>query len=103
MYIWISLALAADPTAGATVYKTECSACHGTKGDGKGPASVALTPKPASFLDAAFWTAERTDEQLATSIRSGKPGTAMAGFPHLTDQQMADLLAYLRTFQPSGG
>lgn len=47
---------AAQPVAGAEEnFKIVCSPCHGEKGDGKGAAAVALTPKPANFTDPEFW------------------------------------------------
>lgn len=53
-----------------------------------------------SFTDASFWT-DRTDEQLKASIKGGKPGTAMPPFATLTDEQLDDLAAYLRSLQPT--
>lgn len=93
----LSAALAADPAAGKLLYAASCTACHGAAGDGKGPAAVALKPKPTDFT-AAGWLAGRTDTQLATAIRAGRPGTAMMPFTELTDAEVADLVAYLRTF-----
>lgn len=90
-------AMAADAERGKQVYTANCMACHGTQGDGQGPAAMALTPKPSNFTAAAFWDG-RTDEALASSIKSGKPGTSMAPFPQLTDEDMASLVIYLKTF-----
>src|SRR4051794_20546695 len=69
----ISVALAGDPAAGKLLYDASCTACHGVTGDGKGPAAIALKPKPADFTAAAFWVS-RTDDQVALSIRTGRPG-----------------------------
>lgn len=92
-----STVLAADPAAGRTLYAASCTACHGTAGNGKGPAAVALKPRPTDFTNAAWWTG-KTDEQLTVSIRAGRPGTSMTPFTELTDAEVADLVAYLRTF-----
>ena len=35
---------------GSEVYAKRCVGCHGVKGDGKGPASVFLDPKPRNFI-----------------------------------------------------
>lgn len=98
-----ALALAAngDVAKGKTTYSANCMACHGPAGDGAGPAAPALDPKPADFTDAAFWK-DRSDDDLKSVIKSGKPGTTMAPFPQLTDDQLTDLVAYLRTFEPAG-
>jgi high-affinity iron transporter len=97
LVLLIAWVLAADSSAGATTYKAECSACHGNSGNGKGPAAMALTPKPTDFTAAAFQ--EKTDAQISAAIRAGKPGTAMSSYPQLTDAQLADLVAYIRTFK----
>lgn len=92
---------AADPAAGQALYAANCTACHGKAGDGKGPAAIALKPKPADFTSAVFWTPERTDAALAASIVSGKPGTGMSGFTQFSAGEVGDLVAYLRTFAPA--
>ena len=89
----------ADPAAGKALYAANCTACHGAAGDGKGPAAIALKPRPPDFMSAAFW-AGRTDEQTATSIRAGRPGTTMTPFTQLSTSDVAAVVAYLRTLAP---
>jgi mono/diheme cytochrome c family protein len=36
---------------GKEIYEKKCALCHGAKGDGKGPASAGLDPKPTNFKD----------------------------------------------------
>ena len=88
---------AADPAAGKLLYAASCTACHGATGGGNGPAAVALKPKPTDFT-ATGWSAARTDAQLVTAIRAGRPDTGMAPFTELSDADVADLVAYLRVF-----
>ncbi|MFT5586711.1 MAG: high-affinity iron transporter [Cognaticolwellia sp.] len=92
-------ALASDAERGKQVYTANCMACHGTEGNGEGPAAMALTPKPSDFTDAAFWK-DRSDEALASTIKTGKPGTSMAPFPQLNEEDMASLVIYLNTLKP---
>lgn len=101
MLTWIlaSAALAGDPEAGKALYTASCTACHGSSGNGKGPASIALKPKPNDFTVVTYWEG-KTDEQLVTAIRAGRPGTSMTPFTELSDPEVADLIAYLRTFAP---
>lgn len=89
----------ADLKRGQSLYNANCLACHGATGAGDGPASKALRPPPRSFQDPAFWQG-RTDASLATTIRGGRPGTAMMAFGQLSDAEMADLIAFLRTRAP---
>jgi mono/diheme cytochrome c family protein len=100
-----SLALAglASPTQaraadadGAVVYRQNCVACHGSKADGKGPAAAALRPPPTDFTKASFWEG-RTDEQVAASIRAGRPGTPMMPYASLSDAELSALVIWLRS------
>lgn len=91
-------AWAADAAQGQALYTAKCSACHGTDGKGTGPAARALPRKPRDMTAAAFW-AEMTDATLRSIIEAGKPGSPMRGYP-MRDDQMEDLVAYLRTFEP---
>ncbi len=93
-------ALAAEAAKGQSVYTANCMACHGVEGDGKGPAAMALDPKPTDFTSPAFWEG-REDKELKKVIKTGKPGTPMAPFPQLSDADVANLIAYLRKFEPA--
>lgn len=86
-------------TPGEVLYRANCTACHGKKGDGKGPAAIAIRPRPTDFTQAAFWK-DRTDATVVAAIRAGKAGTAMTAFPQLTEAEAADVTAYLRTLAP---
>ena len=90
-------AFAADAASGKLIYEANCTACHGIAGNGKGAAAIALTPKPADFTSAALW-AGKTDAQITASIKSGRPGTSMTGFTQLSEAELANVAAYLRTF-----
>lgn len=96
MILLLSFALAADPAAGKAVFEANCTACHGIAGDGKGPAAMALKVKPADFTQAAWWST-RTDTDVTAAIRTGKPGTPMSAFTQLTDAQLSNTVAYLRS------
>lgn len=96
----LGTAEAADADKGKATYTANCMACHGTNADGKGPAAMALDPKPTDFTKAAFWSG--TDKAgLKKVIKTGKPGTPMAPFPQLSDDDVADLIAYLEGFKPA--
>ncbi|MEL6343907.1 MAG: cytochrome c [Myxococcota bacterium] len=90
----------ADVEKGEALYQSNCMACHGVNADGKGPAAAALQPAPADFTAAAFWEG-KTDEQLTAVIKNGSPNTAMIGFGRLSDEQLADIVAFLRAKAPT--
>ncbi len=94
-----SSALAADAAKGQTVYMANCMACHGVDADGKGPAAAALSPPPVDFTTATWWQG-KSDDDIKSVIRSGKPGTPMMPFAKLSDDDLADLVGFLRTKQP---
>jgi mono/diheme cytochrome c family protein len=89
-------AVAADPVAhGQQVYVARCVLCHGPEGKGDGPASAALNPKPRNHTDSAYMNS-RTDEELLAVIHDGK-GAMPAWKSVLTEQEMQDVLKYVRT------
>lgn len=86
---------AGDPVRGAQVYQETCIACHGENGRG------ALEGVP-DFTDPRGRLA-KADEVLVRNMIEGlqSPGSPMpmppkGGNPDLSDQDMADALAYLR-------
>ncbi|MFQ5859458.1 MAG: c-type cytochrome [Anaerolineae bacterium] len=75
---------------GAALFQVYCAACHGENGAGAEPTSQALA-EVAPTLD---------DMALQGFIDAGIAGTWMPGFGKtLTDEQIADLLAYITTFK----
>jgi mono/diheme cytochrome c family protein len=79
------LQLASDVTQGDAVYQANCTTCHGNDGMG--------TPTAPSLFERV---PPMTDQALAERLILGKPGTIMPSWAQLTDQQLADLRAYLR-------
>ena len=88
-------AQAADTARGQSLYTAKCLACHGKEGKGDGAAARALPTPPPDMSAAAFWE-DRKDEDVKTVLVNGTPGGVMRAFP-MADDQMADLLAYLRS------
>ena len=97
------LATSAPPAAAEDAvkerYSLYCSVCHGDRGDGASHAQQGLVPPPRDFTDPGFGSAV-TRERLASAITNGVPGTAMIAWEsELTEQEIADLVAYLLTLQ----
>lgn len=62
------------------MFQSLCSTCHGLTGNGDGPGSAAINPKPRSFADAT-WQASVTDEHIQKVIVYG--GAAVGKSPFM--------------------
>lgn len=58
------------PFSAETTFNTICATCHGSAGDGTGPAGAALDPPPANFTDPEFW-ATRDRARIVDVITHG--------------------------------
>lgn len=80
------------------LFVTNCAACHGETGDGKGTTEL---DRPArSFQDGGF-SFGNTPEALFKTISTGIPGSPMAGFDSsLTEEERRLVAAYVVTLGP---
>jgi high-affinity iron transporter len=89
----------AHAQAAATLYADKCTACHGTGGKGDGPAGKYLNPKPVDFASSLKG---KTDDWIAKAIKAGGgavgESTVMPAFADLSDDQVKQLVAYLKHF-----
>lgn len=72
-------------SAGGRLYQNQCSLCHGADRHGS----------PPSFPSLIGITKRLTDEQIESTVRSGRG--RMPSFPNLRAEQISELLSYLRT------
>ena len=83
---------------GHVLYLQHCQRCHGTYGMGDGPLAASLTPPPGE-LPASLIPGIHTDDQLYRWITQGYPNSAMPAYTGtLNDQQVWDIVNYLRSF-----
>jgi cytochrome c oxidase cbb3-type subunit 3 len=88
-----------NPKEGQAVYEKNCLRCHGNKLDGKGPDSQDLIVRPANLQSQS--SRSKTDWELLVTITNGALFTPMHGFRgKLTDEQMLDVLSYIRSMAP---
>lgn len=91
---------------GYFAYMRYCYACHGEKGDGKGPSSFGLAPPPRDFTKGIFKFARlRTsddmphDDDLVWIVKGGLHGTAMLPWD-VPEEELRRILQYIKTFAP---
>lgn len=92
--------VAGDAQAGKQLFVQSCSACHGE--DAKG------LPNLGKDLTASTFVADQSNEALLQFVKTGRPVSDPAnstgidmppkgGNPALTDEQILDIIAYIRT------
>ena len=79
-----------------TAQPVACAMCHGEKGDGKGVMGTALVPPPRNFT-CGMMMKDISDGQLFWIIKNGSPGTGMMSFTGLPDEQVWQLIHYIRS------
>ena len=90
-----------DAAKGKEAFAT-CAGCHGP--EGKGLPGLGKDMTTSAFIKG------QTDEQLMTFVKTGRPASDPAnttgvdmpgkgGNPAITDQQIMDVIAYIRTLQ----
>lgn len=89
---------------GHGLYLRYCVLCHGVFGDGNGDNAPFLDPKPRDFTAATFkcrstptGTLPLDSDLIATLVR-GVQATNMPSWRPLSDENRADLVAYIKTF-----
>ena len=89
-------------TEGRQLFITSCTACHGPQGQAK--------PHLGKDIAHSAFVAGRTDDQMVTYIKTGRPvddplnttGVPMppkGGNPALNDEQIHQIIAYIRVLQ----
>ncbi|CAH1387442.1 conserved hypothetical protein [Candidatus Nitrotoga sp. M5] len=79
-----------------TATPVKCAMCHGDKGDGKGVMGAALSPPPRNFTCNAMMK-DIPDGQLFWVIKNGSLGTGMMSYSSLSDEQVWQLIHYIRS------
>lgn len=97
---WVSAQTVRGNTkAGEAIYAQHCVRCHGEKLDGNGPDAPYLIVRPTNFHSQG--SRFKTDWELLVTISNGVLFTPMHGFRgKLTDEQMLDVLSYIRSVAP---
>lgn len=86
-----------DPRLGKQWFDDICATCHGPRGDGYAAGGTGTAIGKPGFLSKA------TDGFIRETIKRGRSNTRMRGFQgadglaNLSDQEIDDIIAYLRT------
>jgi len=98
--------LAGHSDAGKQLYYRYCWGCHGARGNGDGENAPYLNILPRNFVAGTFKCRSTPtgtlplDSDLYNSLVRGFNFTNMPSWAALTDQQRADLVAFIKTFSP---
>ena len=107
-----SCAIAAEPMTldfnrymeGKYLFERNCIVCHGPRGDGKGEMAPTLQPRPRSFREGIFkfrttpFGSLPTEDDLRHTIKHGLTGTAMGMFSQLTEEDITNVIEYVKSF-----
>lgn len=87
---------------GRKLYMRHCMHCHGVSGDGNGPTAPYLNPKPRDYRLGLFkFTSTQAQEKatrddLKRIVKLGIPGTYMPSFMLLEDEELSNIIEYVR-------
>ncbi|MDP1559834.1 MAG: cytochrome c [Pirellulaceae bacterium] len=90
-----------DKNSSVGLYRRHCAHCHGVTGDGMGPTASFLSPYPRDFRLGRFKFKSSTTgtppskEDLKRLLQNGVPGTSMASFRLLKDEELDALVDYV--------
>ena len=87
---------------GRLAYGVHCVGCHGSIGDGAGPAAALLAPRPRNFREGLFkFTSTEAGQRprrrdLFQTLTRGLAGSSMPEFSLLPEQVRWDLVEFVR-------
>ena len=93
--------------SGRALYGENCAVCHGPDGNGEGPASYLIFPKPRNFARGQFKLRSTpmgllpTDDDLVRTVSNGIPGTAMFDFGELlSEAELEAVVQHVKSLHP---
>ncbi len=115
LFLLTTIALAASPAPprktpellkeGKKVFEQVCASCHGSRGDGKGPAGAALNPPPTDFQKPLKqWPNTKGDPgKIFEVISKGIPNSAMVAWTQYSEKQRWALVYAVMGFSKPAG
>ncbi|MFV0444025.1 MAG: c-type cytochrome [Planctomycetaceae bacterium] len=86
---------------GQAVYEYRCAQCHGTTGDGQGPQSSAMYPRPRDYRKGVFkftstsYGSKPMRSDLVRTLHRGIRGTSMPSFSLLPPEELEAVVDYV--------
>ena len=76
-------------TQGKKIFEQTCAPCHGSKGDGNGPAGAVLKPPPTNFTrPLKEWPYTKGDlQKIFEVISKGIPNSSMVPWTQYSEQE----------------
>lgn len=97
-----------DIQRGAGLFKMNCSSCHAADASGSSEGTGVTFSRPralpimaASLRNAGFQQSV-SDDMLRYIIRHGRAGTPMASYAHFSEQDIDDVIVYIRSIGEVG-
>ena len=87
---------------GKEIYEQMCAGCHGTRGDGGAGQKSGFVPRVPTLANKEYMNSVPDDYLVMIIKKGGEYMGKMASMPawekRLTDQQIRDVVAHIRTF-----
>jgi len=93
--------LAASVVRGEIVFMSYCTLCHGVSGEGNGRAAKIYNPRPANLRKSMFPDAYKEGIIRVGGERMGRSSAMPSWQDELTEEQIHDVVNYLRTIAPA--
>jgi mono/diheme cytochrome c family protein len=93
---------------GRQVYSAQCAGCHGTTGDGRGPAGAHLNPPPRDYRNGVFkFTStprgsKPSRDDLRRILKYGAKGTSMPAFRFMPEEETEAVIDYVMLLASRG-
>ncbi len=81
---------------GPEIFDLHCAYCHGEHGQGDGVGGLNMSPPPTNLI-LGPWKFGESERQLFEVLTHGVSGTAMGGFPQLSEEERWALVHFIQT------
>lgn len=91
-----------DPVTGKEIFEQMCAGCHGTRGDGGAGQKSGFVPRVPTLANKQYMDSVPDDYLVMIIKKGGEYMGKMASMPawekRLSEQQIRDIVAHIRTF-----